>query len=205
MPQAIYWIGGSPCCGKSAVAEHLAGKHGFFLYSLDEDLGEFMNRLAKQGNPLCQALQKPWTDATWTRDVQDLCREQELLYEAIFPLVWQKLSALHPDITVLAEGAGLMPCLLKKAGVPAKRYLCMVPSPSFQWEHYARRDWVELFLKDCAQPEFAFRRWMKRDELFARRRMEEAKALDYSTLLVDGTLTLEQTLARVEEVFGLVE
>ncbi len=202
MPRTIYWIGGSPCCGKSAVAEHLAKKHGLFLYSLDEDLGDFMSRLAGQGNLLCRDMLKPWNDATWERDVQTLCREQELLYELVFPLMWEKLSAL-PHPVVVAEGAGLMPSLVNGYGVPAQRYLCMVPTPSFQWEQYARRDWVELFLKDCTRPQFAFRRWMERDELFARRRLEEAKALGYPTLLVDGTLSLEQTLARAEKAFGL--
>ena len=202
MPHAIYAVGGSPCCGKSTVAQLLARRHDLLLYPLDEELGRMMKLLAQEGNPLCQRMLRPWDDSTWTPDPRELCQEQEQLYASIFPMVWQELSALAQEKPVLAEGAGLMPSLVKATG-GAERYLCMIPTWEFQWEHYSKRDWVTLFLQNCTQPNLAFRRWMERDFLFAKRRQEEAQALGYSVLLVDGALTPEQTLARAQEALGL--
>ncbi len=203
MPHAIYGISGSPCCGKSTVAELLTRRHGLHLYSLDEELGRMMKLLAREGNALCRRMLKPWDDGTWAPDPRELCREQERLYEAIFPMVWQEISALAEEKPVLAEGAGLMPVLLQMVGVPPGRCLCMIPTWEFQWEHYSKRDWVDLFLQNCTRPDLAFRRWMERDCLFAARRQKEAQALGHPVLLVDGTLRLEQTLARAQKALGL--
>lgn len=34
--QDIYWIGGSPCSGKSTIAEILAEKHDFTVFKCDD-------------------------------------------------------------------------------------------------------------------------------------------------------------------------
>lgn len=34
----IYWIGGSPCAGKTSISEMLVEKYGFTLYRCDDYL-----------------------------------------------------------------------------------------------------------------------------------------------------------------------
>ena len=38
----IYWIGGSPCSGKSSIAELLCKEFGFNYYKCDDHLDRYM-------------------------------------------------------------------------------------------------------------------------------------------------------------------
>jgi len=48
----IYYIGGSPCSGKSTIAEMLAIEYGFAYYKLDDYLWTYMEQAATDGKPL---------------------------------------------------------------------------------------------------------------------------------------------------------
>jgi hypothetical protein len=69
--------------------------------------------------------------------------------------------------------------------------------------HYAARDWVAGYLKECADPEVAFQNWMRRDMLFARHVVERAAALGGTVLVVDGSRRITENARLVEEHFAL--
>ncbi|MFD1774979.1 hypothetical protein [Paenibacillus rhizophilus] len=51
MEQAIYWIGGSACAGKSTIAKRFADKHDWELYSCDEHLNSHLSNISARNQP----------------------------------------------------------------------------------------------------------------------------------------------------------
>ena len=45
----IYYIGGSPCAGKSSVAEILSKKHDLYYFKTDDFLDRYMQTGARKG------------------------------------------------------------------------------------------------------------------------------------------------------------
>jgi len=68
---------------------------------------------------------------------------------------------------VLLEGAALLPELVYPLLPDPRRYIAIVPSASFQLEHYQKREWKDQWLSECSDPEKAFDHWMERDIGFA--------------------------------------
>jgi hypothetical protein len=130
--------------------------------------------------------------------------ERELaFYREQFRFLLAELAAVPGDCSVLVEGADLLPDLLHGNGVPMDRAVWMVPTPQFQLRHYALREWVPAYLRDCTDPEQAFRNWMHRDALFAGHVSDLAAAVGARVIIVDGTRTLAETAQLVERHLGL--
>lgn len=199
----IYYIGGSPCSGKSTVAKQLKTRFGLSYYKLDNYLDDYMNRLAKGGNELCVRVSALEKAGMWMRDPAEMCAEEQQIYRDMFPLVRKQLERYPANKAVVAEGAGLMPELMERLGVPQNRYICMVPTRRFQQEKYAQRSWINYYLRDSGDPKKAFSNWMERDALFAEAVQEDALWLGYQVLVTDGYTDEEQTFAAVCSAFGL--
>lgn len=45
----VYYIGGSPCCGKSTVAEFLSKKYDLFYFKVDDFLDKFTKMGRQRG------------------------------------------------------------------------------------------------------------------------------------------------------------
>jgi len=50
----IYYIGGSPCAGKSSVAEILSQKYGLYYFKADDFLDRYIQAGAQSGYPICK-------------------------------------------------------------------------------------------------------------------------------------------------------
>ena len=55
----IYCIGGSPCSGKSTIAEALAAKHGLHYFKVDDHLDKYLKRGAADGKDACALSRAP--------------------------------------------------------------------------------------------------------------------------------------------------
>ena len=64
----IYYIGGSPCSGKSTIAERLVEKYGFQYYKQDDHLEEYMKRGASEGHGLFKKVSLRTVEEMWMRD-----------------------------------------------------------------------------------------------------------------------------------------
>jgi hypothetical protein len=187
-----YWIGGSPCAGKSTIAGLLAARHG--LAHVECDAGAEA-RVVRMGGRTemgtCERLSRPpeWQAA---REIA--------FYRDQFPFLLAEFPADEP---MLVEGADLLPELLQEIAVPAYRAVWVVPTPDFQVRHYESRPWVADYLKDCADPARAFQNWMRRDMLFAEHVRTQAAALGGEVLVVDGSRPVTETARQVEEHFRL--
>ena len=50
--EGLYIIGGSPCSGKSTIAEMIAEKYDFNYFKVDDYLEQYMKKAQEDGKPL---------------------------------------------------------------------------------------------------------------------------------------------------------
>jgi len=198
-----YWIGGSPCSGKSTVADRIAATHGFDVYRCDEAYFRHQDLVAPEAHPIFHRLSNATCDELWLRPVSTQVSEELALYREEFPFILDDLAGSRGTQARIVEGAALLPELLAGQGVERRRAIWIVPTEHFQRERYAQRAWRHDVLADCGDKEQAWNNWMERDASFARFVAREAHERGFRVLTVDGTQSLEETLRTVETWFGL--
>ena len=153
MNKKVLYIGGSPCCGKSTVAERLAKELGATYYQVDHYLDEFMEQVADRGAPVCSKAVKMKGDEIWLRDPEIQCEEEFKIYSEVAGRVFDRLHKIRSEF-VIAEGAAFTPAVMAKSGFAD--YICMIPTPEFQIARYRERSWVPYVVMDCSDKECAF-------------------------------------------------
>ena len=199
----IYYIGGSPCAGKSSVAEILSQKYGLYYFKVDDFLDGYMRAGARKGHPICGKAVRMNAEQTWMREPLLQCREELAIYREIFEFVTADLKRIAWKGGIITEGTAYLPKLMKRSGVPGNRYLSITPTIEFQVAHYRKRDFVPLVLEGCSDREAAFRNWVDRDALFAREVQRQCRDKDYYSVINDGTMELEKMVRLVVLHFGL--
>lgn len=200
----IYYLGGSPCCGKSTIAEKLSHQYGFQYYKVDDFLDEFISKGGDDGDEWLKHVSTMTLDQLWLRDPYILNKEELVTYEKLFPYYISALEKLNNDTPIITEGAAFLPSLVNQLGIDKMHYICIVPSKEFQLLYYKKRLWVNDYLSSCSNKEKAFSNWMERDALFALSTLEQAEKAGYKTLVVDGTKSVEDNYNFVVEAFGLI-
>ena len=164
----ILWLGGSPCAGKSTIADRLAQWADLPVYHVDAAYEAHKTRADPVQYPTFHRLSHLECDDLWMRPVAtqfateiDFCAEE-------FSLIVEDLLALPTHQPILVEGTSLLPSQVSAQLTSPRQAIWLVPSESFQRTHYARRPWIRASLKDCRQPAQAFENWMARDARFAR-------------------------------------
>lgn len=198
-----YYIGGSPCSGKSTVAEELAARFGLTYFKADDFLDEFIDRGAAVEMPVCSRIRSMSAEETWMRPPQVQCREELAFYVEIASLLSRRLEALTGP--VVAEGAAFLPEVLRAWGVVPQRCIAITPTREFQISRYSQRPWVPHVLRECSDPAAAFANWMERDALFAQEVRRQCAQTGYASLLTDGSVSEEERLAQVAAHFGLTK
>lgn len=199
----VFWIGGSPCSGKSTIAAALAAEFDLARYTCDDEVERHASLASSDAAPVMRRLARATCDDLWMRPVGQQIREEIAHYEEEFPFILDDLHAMSGVRPVIAEGAALLPRLLTGIGIDPVRSIWIVPSPAFQRDHYARRMWRHDVLAPCADPDQAWRNWMDRDIGFARHVAAEARRQDLTCLTVDGSRSLRATVDEVRRHFGL--
>lgn len=199
----IYYIGGSPCSGKSTIAEHLEKKYNLYYFKVDDYLEKYTNRGAEENLQICVKQSKMSSEETWMRDPALQCREEIQFYKEIFPFIIQELLEIEIDKDIITEGAAFLPELMQEHRVLKDSYFAITPSKEFQISHYKQREWIHYVLKDCIQPEKAFKNWMNRDCDFANLVNVSCKEIGYQSIINDGTLQIENLIEIVSKHFGL--
>lgn len=201
--EKIYYIGGSPCSGKSTLAEMMEKKYNYKYFKLDDQLEEYMKKGKTDGKPSSSGYFEMTPDEIWLRAPEAQNTEEFEIYREIFEYALMDLKRISQDTPIIAEGAGFLPELMKKIGVPKNEYVCIVPTKEFQCEKYSQRPWIPYILEGCSDKKLAFKNWMDRDALFAIDAAMSAKKLGYTAIIVDGTASIEENLAVAEKVFEL--
>lgn len=194
----VWWIGGSPCSGKSTAASIVAASRSVPSYSCDDAFGRHAATIQP---PAGQTLRRLTAMAIGDRLAQPIDVQVDDVFRAYreeFPLVVRDLRDFGG--VVVAEGAALLPELLAAIGVPPDRAVWIVPTEGFQRRHYRQRAWVHDLLAPVSGAEDAFDRWMSRDASFARLVAAQARELGYRVITVDGTVPAAEIAATVDEM-----
>lgn len=208
---AIFWIGGSPCAGKSSVSDLLAQHYGLHLYQVDFALRDQLDRIDPIRHPSLSGWLAASCDQRWLKPVDDLVADAIGCYRDHFSLIAEDLSSLHEKTgrsgtqPILVEGTALLPALLSAESVLPDHAIWMAPTAAFQLEHYRRRPWISEMLSDCLDTVRAFDNWMQRDIRFAQWVAEEAADHGYTVMWVDGSQSIESNAAQLARHFGFEE
>jgi 2-phosphoglycerate kinase len=202
-PENVYWLGGSPCAGKSSVSEILARRFALDVYHVDEAF----ERHAQSFDPSRQPALAEWCasswDERWMQPPADLVRNVIACYGEHFALILKDVLAAAGRKLLLVEGAALLPGLVAGLLPERSHAIWMIPSADFQREHYSRRQWARGVVGQCKNPEAAFDNWMERDARFAEWVEAEASALNLRTLKVGAGRTIEDNASAVAAHFRL--
>lgn len=200
MEERVLFIGGSPCSGKSTVAERISEEYGAYYFKVDDFLDEFTARAADRGYPVCKKIMAMTPEEIWMRDPSVQCEEEFLIYQEISELVSEYLKNIDADF-IITEGAAYTPEVMGE--YKAKEYIAIIPAPDFQITHYKEREWVPYVLEGCSDRQRAFDNWMQRDILFAERVKAECEEKKIPCITNDGRITRDGLTGMVKELFHL--
>ena len=200
----VYWIGGSPCAGKSTIVELLSETHPFQGYNCDQAFEWHSKQVTpEEQSTFHKVLHMTW-DEIWMRPVDVLLADEIAIYGEEFAMILRDLLALPRSPPILAEGAALLPHLVHDVLANPWQAIWIVPGEAFQRRQYPRRGaWVQEILSQCRDAEQAFRNWMDRDVAFGRRVSAEAAARGLKVLRVDGQRTIAENAEIVRAHLGL--
>lgn len=194
-----YILGGSPCSGKSTVAERLAAQYGLQYYKVDDHEEDHARRCDPVRHPVMVAYSKMSWNAIWSRPVELQVREEFAYYRERFEMIVQDLDHYDAGKPLILEGAAYFPDLIEPHAVNTQRVLYMVPTHAFQIQHYQQRPWIRHILDECEEPEQAFENWMMRDHLFGQEILRQAEVNHYRTLVIDGKQSVDELFEIVRD------
>ena len=199
----IYYIGGSPCSGKSTVAEILSEQYDLYYFKVDDFLDSYTKQGALKGYPVCRKQVELTPDQIWMRDPVLQCTEELIYYEEVFEFIERDLEQIKNVNGVITEGAAYVPGLIRDAQIPENRYLSITPTKEFQLFHFRKRTFVPYILRGCSNMEKAFDNWMERDILFAGEVRKQCGETGYTSVINDGSMEIAGLSNLVAAHFGL--
>ena len=204
----VYWIGGSPCSGKSSIVDLLATSTGststgsVTVYHCDDYFDKHLKLATPEEQPAFYRLRDMSWDDLWMRPVVEQVAHEVEIYREQFPMILADLLKLPSDKPILVEGAALLPELVVAVMSRQNQAFYLVPTPEFQWRTYKKRPWIRGILDQCRDPKQAFRNWMERDVGFGEYVAETAVTLNLPVIHVDDTHTIAENAAQVASHFG---
>ncbi len=116
----VYWIGGSPCSGKTSLARRLVERFGWEYYDCDQAFWRHKEIVTPAAQPVFYRVMHLSPEDLWMRPVEQQVREEFAIYREEFPLILADLLALPRTRPVLAEGAALLPeCVAPLLAAPS--------------------------------------------------------------------------------------
>ncbi|MFW5873652.1 MAG: hypothetical protein ACOCVD_03140 [Bacillota bacterium] len=200
---SAYFIGGSTCSGKSTIAEALVTKHNFNYYKIDDYEMEHIEQATSENEPtMFNYLQMNW-DQRLMRPPQTQAEELFDFYRERFNMIISDLEKFPEDITLILEGAALLPEELDKLEIDKHQIIYLVSSKEFLTGNYSKRNWIHDILSECKDPEQAFNNWMERDYIFGKLIKSQAEELGHKVIHIDGGNALNQNIRKVENHFKI--
>ncbi|MFC1960494.1 hypothetical protein ACFLYO_07280 [Chloroflexota bacterium] len=199
----VLWLGGSPCSGKSSIAELLTERHKFAYYKCDDHFEAHQKRATPPDHPAFYKLNTMTWDDLWMRPVAEQLADEIAIYRESFGMILDDLREFPPEQLILAEGCALLPEFVAPLLSSPSSAIWVVPTPEFQVAHYRQRPWIQHILHECRDPAQAFQNWMDRDIGYGQTILQQAAAAGFNTIVVDGQQSISKNAALVEAHFGL--
>jgi len=197
-------LAGSPCSGKSTMAQLLAAEFALPYYKVDDFEQDHMQRSRIDRHPVMARYTAMNCNDIWMRPPALQTAELFDFYGERWEMIVEDLQPYDPERPLLLEGAALLPDLLNETDARRENILFMVPTLEFQVQHYGKRPWIKDILQTCADPQQAFDNWMMRDHLFGQEILRQAEAFGYRSIVVDGRQSIAGQFAAIKDLFNLV-
>jgi 2-phosphoglycerate kinase len=201
----VFWLGGSPCSGKSSISEVLARRFDLDIYHVDEAFETHRQRFSPGQQPaLSKWLNSSWNDR-WMQPLDSLVEEVIDCYREHFAFIVDEIGERLGEKPLLVEGTALLPREVANRLRQNSHAIWVIPTASFQREHYSKREWARTIVEQCDAPEVAFGNWMERDIRFAEWIEAETETLGLPLLKIDGSRTIAESAEEVARCFRLID
>ena len=121
-----------------------------------------------------------------------------------FNSIVEDLLALPQEQGVIVEGFRLLPRLVKPLLTETAHAVWLLPAPDFRQRVLESRGGAAWgFLAKTSDPEKALSNLLERDRMFTQTLREETARLELATIEVDATLSEDDLVQRVTELFRL--
>ena len=199
----LYWIGGSPCGGKSTITETLAAEYGLGLYRMDKHVDRLMERITEKDQPaLSQWAAQSW-DQRWMQAVDALLSFINKAYNEEFAWCLNEILEIPAEQPTIVEGNPLQPALVQPYLTDRRHAIWLIAQDEDLENFYARRTWIQEILKECTQPETAFSNWMAREIRFAHQIRQACEQDQLFYLMSDPGQTINEKAEIVANHFQL--
>jgi 2-phosphoglycerate kinase len=189
----VFWLGGSPCAGKTSISEILSRRFELDVYHVDEAFETHIHGLEPARQPaLTQWCRSSWNER-WMQSIDSLVQNVIECYREHFALILKDILMMSKYKSLLIEDTALLPGQVAGHLPQQNCASWVIATAEFQREHYRKRKWAREIVEQCDNPDQAFYNWMERDVRFAEWVQVEVNALGLQLLKVDGSLTIKET------------
>ena len=196
----VLWIGGSPCAGKTSIADSLAEKYQGAVYHFDRMEPQHIARTTAANNPDLMAFLAMDMDQRWlTRSPDEMAHNAMASWLSRFPMVLDDLRAMPTTSPIFAEGPGLFPECVAPLPVSPDQAIWLVAAEPFCLMVRQQRGGSSL---NASDPDLALRNIVQRDVVMARAVERQASERHLACHTVDGSRSLAQMIALVEQHFA---
>jgi hypothetical protein len=196
-------MGGSPCGGKSSVADWLSRNFHIPVYHIDAHINRHLAMITPQAQPALHRWETRTWDQRWLQPLDQLLQDAIDSYTEHFYLLLPELLERTATGPLIVEGNPLLPSLIIPYLANPSHAIYLIAPPALLRRYYSQRDWAVTILKQCSDPEQAFKNWMERDIAFARHVEEQCRQYHLRCLMSDENLSIESKAITVADHFGL--
>lgn len=199
----VLWLGGGTDAGKSSVVKALGEKYHFRWYNFDYFEPDHFRRMNHEVHPATFAFLAMPIDERWIqRSAAAMAQSTIAMWRERFQLAIEDLLAWPSDGVIVAEGPGLFPeCVDPYIGSPDQA-LWLAPTRAFKEKIHPTRENKIAVAAATSNPALAQRKMIDRDLLMGEYIQEQARVRSLTVLDVDGTRSLAEMAAEVEQHFG---
>lgn len=199
----IYWMGGSPCGGKSTVSKIIAEQYGLKLYSIDAELDRLMKDYSAALPPALARWEAQNWEERWMQPVDELLSFVLMAYDEEFALCIEEIKAIPPSQPTLVEGNPLRPELVAPYLSHKHHAIWLIAQDEDLRHFYRQRIWAQHVVKETSDPERAFNNWLERDVAFAHLVREACDKHGFHALMSNRQQALEVKAHQVATIYQL--
>lgn len=199
----VLWIGGGTDAGKTTIAQALVERHQLQFYHFDRHERAHIERRIAAGDYVGRKnLFELTPDELWIDQTPE-----EMAIGAIqgwsrrVDFVVDDLLAMPKQPLIVAEGPGFFPEVIQPLLSSPQQAIWFVPEPQFKRKIAIQRGKPSV-RDQTRNPALATENIIARDLLMVQHVRAKATRLGLTLIEVDGTQSIEQLVARVEQHFA---